>query len=110
MAEACDIVGLMQGSALQDTWDEHAGRRGVRLNYRLRLQSFDALCRVITQGLGVALMPETAARGHALNMSVQVLQLKEAWLSERPVLICMKTFADLPTHTQRLVAHLSHTT
>ncbi len=108
--EAFDIVGLMQGSALQDTWDEHAGRRGVRLNYRVRLQSFEALCRVVAHGLGVALMPETAALRHAQHLPVQVLALKEPWLSERRVLICMKSFAALPTHTQRLVAHLSHET
>jgi len=102
-AEAHDIVGLVEGSALQDNWDEQAARRGVRLNYRVRLGSFEALCRVIEKGAAVALMPESAARRHALTMAIEVLRLADTSLDQRKLQICVRSFDALPLHTQRLV-------
>jgi DNA-binding transcriptional LysR family regulator len=105
-AEAHDVVGLVEGSAIQDTWDEHAARRGVRLNYRVRMRSFEAQCRIVEQGVGLALMPELAARRHARSMKIDVLPLTEPWLDRRMLHLCMRSFAQLPAHIQRFVEHL----
>jgi DNA-binding transcriptional LysR family regulator len=105
-AELHDIVGLVEGSALQDTWDEHAARRGVRLNYRVRMRSFEAQCRIIEQGVGVAMMPEPAARRYALSMKIEIVQVAEDWLNRRLLNLCMRSLADLPAHTQRFIEHL----
>jgi DNA-binding transcriptional LysR family regulator len=105
-AETFDVVGLIEGSALQETWDEHAARRGVRLNYRVRVRSFDAQCRLIERGVGLALMPEQAARRHSQTMALRVLSLKEPWLESRPLRLCVRSFAALSIYGQRFVEHL----
>jgi DNA-binding transcriptional LysR family regulator len=105
-ADACDVIGLPEGSALQDRWEARAARRGVRLNYRVRVPSFDAQCRLIASGAGVALLPESTARRLALTMPISVVPLTDDWLA-RQLLIAVKKVADLPGFTQRLVAHLA---
>jgi DNA-binding transcriptional LysR family regulator len=105
-ADACDVIGLPEGSALQDRWEARAARRGVRLNYRMRVPSFDAQCRLIEAGAGVALLPEGAARRFAATMRVSVVPLTDAWLA-RQLLVAVRRLADLPGFTQRLVQHLA---
>lgn len=105
-ADACDVIGLPEGSALQDRWEARAARRGVRLNYRMRAPSFDAQCRLIEAGAGVALLPEATARRFAATMRVSVVPLTVAWLA-RQLLVAVRQLADLPGFTQRLVQHLA---
>jgi DNA-binding transcriptional LysR family regulator len=105
-ADACDVIGLPEGSALQDRWEARAARRGVRLNYRVRVPSFDAQCRLIASGVGVALLPEATARRLALSMPISVVVLTDEWLARR-LLIAAKKVADLPGFAQRLLKHLA---
>ena len=64
-ALAHDFVGLSAGSALQEHLDGHAARAGTALRLRVRLPGFDALCRVVESGIGVAVVSHTAARAAA---------------------------------------------
>jgi hypothetical protein len=105
-ADACDVIGLPEGSALQNRWEARAARRGVRLNCRMRVPSFEAQCRLIASGVGVALLPEASARRLASTLPVSVVPLTDPWVS-RQQLIAVKKVADLPTFTQRLVRHLA---
>lgn len=105
-ADAFDVIGLPEGSALQDRWEARAARRGVRLNYRVRVPSFDAQCRLIESGAGVALLPEATARRFAASMRLCVVPLSDAWLA-RQLMVAVRRLADLPAFTQRLVKHLA---
>ncbi|MFK4985717.1 LysR substrate-binding domain-containing protein, partial [Klebsiella pneumoniae] len=58
---AHDTVGLPAGSALQEHLDGQAARLGATLRPRLRLPGFDALCRVVESGIGVAVVSRSAA-------------------------------------------------
>ena len=62
-AEALDLafVGLTESSALQAHLAEQARRLGRRLAYRIRLGSFEAVCRVVGEGTGVAVVPAAVA-------------------------------------------------
>ncbi len=101
-ADGCDIVGLPEGNALQDTWERRAASRGARLNYRVRVPSFDAQLRLIERGVGVAMMPEATARRAASALAIEVLPLSDPYLV-RPLLISVRRYAALPPHTQALV-------
>ncbi len=105
LADGCDVVGLPEGSALQDTWDQRVAGRGAGLNYRVRVPSFDAQLRLIEGGVGVALLPEATARRGARTMAIEVLPLSDPYLVRR-LLICVQRFSTLPPETQSLVEHL----
>jgi DNA-binding transcriptional LysR family regulator len=103
--EGCDIVGLPEGSALQDTWEARAAARGAPLNYRVRVPSFDAQMRLIERGVGVAMLPEATARRGARTMAIDVLPLSDPYLIRR-LMICVRCFDALQPYAQRLVEHL----
>jgi len=97
-----DIVGLPVGSALQEYLDHHAARTGRRLKVRIRLNGFDAICRMVESGIGLAVLPETAARRSQLAMAIKIISLTDRWALRRHA-ICVRNLASLPAHARRLV-------
>ncbi|MCY1081573.1 LysR substrate-binding domain-containing protein [Archangium lansingense] len=100
-----DFVGLASGSALQDYLAEHAARSGRRLKLRVRLRSFDAICRMVERDIGIGVVPATAARRYQKSMAIRGLRLTDSW-ARRQLTLCVRRFAELPGHAQQLVQHL----
>ena len=48
----------------------HAARLGMRLRFRARLRDFDAICQMVAAGVGIAVVPEAAARRCARSMPI----------------------------------------
>ena len=59
---AYDFVGLTSSTALQSHIAKHAASLGARLRFRARLRDFDAICQMVAAGVGIAVVPEAAAR------------------------------------------------
>lgn len=89
-----DIVGLLEGSPLQATWEARAAKRGSRLNYRVRVSSFEAQARLIERGVGVALMPRETAERLARTWNVEVIPMADPFLNER-LLLCASDWSAL---------------
>src|SRR3546814_3808200 len=85
-----DFVGLMEGSALQDHIAHHARRSGKQLSYRIRLRSIDAVCRMVGQGVGIAVVPKAAAVRCAKSAGIKHIALTDAWAS-RELLLCLRS-------------------
>ena len=101
-------MGSREGSALQDHLAGHAARLGRRLNYRVRLRSFDAICRMIERGVGIGVMPEAAARRGQRSMAIRHAPLNEPW-ALRHLLICVRSTQELSPHARLLVDELRRT-
>ncbi|WGF90177.1 LysR family transcriptional regulator [Marinivivus vitaminiproducens] len=101
-----DMVGLAQGSALADHLAWQATRVGRSLRARVRLRSFDAVCRMVERGIGVAVVPEAAARRCRRVMAIRIRRLDEPW-SLRPLVVCMRRLDGLSPHARALVEHLT---
>jgi DNA-binding transcriptional LysR family regulator len=104
-ADACDIVGLQRGIALQDIWDSRVAQRGRRLNYRVRVGSFDAQCRLVARGAGVAVMPLTSAQRHARRLDIRIVPLAEPFTAYA-LKLCVRRLDEQPQHVRRLVDEL----
>ncbi|WP_315835470.1 LysR substrate-binding domain-containing protein [Bradyrhizobium prioriisuperbiae] len=100
-----DFVGLSEGSALQDHIASHAARQGKRIRLRARVRTFDAVCQMVEAGVGVAMMPEVAARRAMKTMKVGLVRIRDAW-TQRQLVVCMRSFKALPRPAQQLVQHL----
>jgi molybdate transport repressor ModE-like protein len=100
-----EFVGFPAGSPMQDLLNYHAFRAGRRLKLRIRLNGSDLMCQMVEKGIGVAILPETAARRSQQSMAIQVVPLTDTW-ARRPLTICVRTFRSLPVHAQRLVEFL----
>lgn len=97
------FVGLMD-AALESHMAEHAARRGVRLNHRIRLRSVAAIGRMVREGIGVAVLPESAV-GDLDGCPVRALPLSNAW-ARRRLALCVRTAADLTPQARLLFGHI----
>jgi len=100
-----DFVGLTQATALQHHIAKHAARLGMRQHFRARLRDFDTICQMVAAGVGIAVVPEAAARRCARSMPIAVMTLRDVWANRRLV-ICARSFKVLPRPAKLLVDHL----
>jgi DNA-binding transcriptional LysR family regulator len=100
-----DFVGLTAASALHAHIAGHAARLGARLSYRARLNNFDAIGQMVAAAIGVAVMPEVAAKRCARSMRISIVRIRDPW-ANRKLAICARSFKALPRPAQQLVEHL----
>ncbi|MGN6262557.1 MAG: LysR substrate-binding domain-containing protein [Ralstonia sp.] len=100
-----DFVGLTGDNALQAYLAGHAARAGHRLKYRVRLRSFDAVCRMVERNVGVGVIPEHAAIRLQRSMGIRRVRLTDAWAT-RLLRICVRHFDELPVFARQLIEHL----
>jgi DNA-binding transcriptional LysR family regulator len=100
-----DFIGLTAASALHAHIAGHAARLGARLRFRARLNNFDAIGQMVAAGIGVAVMPEVAAKRCARSMRISVVRIRDPWANRR-LAICARSFKSLPRPAQQLVEHL----
>ncbi|WP_294224175.1 LysR family transcriptional regulator [uncultured Shimia sp.] len=80
-------IGLHEGSTLLDFLRRQYRRNGYDRTLRIQVRSFEAMCRVIEAGVGIGVVPESAAKRHAQTMNITLLDLEDAWATrDRSVL------------------------
>jgi molybdate transport repressor ModE-like protein len=100
-----EFVGFAEGSALQKTLNHHAARAGRRLKIRVRLNAFDSVARMVESGIGLAVLPESAARRFQRSMAIRIVSLSDGWAA-RHFTICIRRSRSLPPHAKRLLEYL----
>jgi DNA-binding transcriptional LysR family regulator len=100
-----DFVGLTNSTALAIHIARHAARLGVRLRFRARLRDFDAICQMVAAEVGVAVVPEAAAKRCARSMPIAMIRIRDPW-ANRKLTICARSFRSLPRPAKQLVEHL----
>jgi DNA-binding transcriptional LysR family regulator len=100
-----DFVGLTASTALQIHISKHAARLGARLKFRARLRDFDAICQMVAADVGVAVVPESAAKRCARSMPITMLRIRDGW-ANRKLTICARSFKALPRPAKLLLDHL----
>ena len=75
---------------MQDLLNYHAFRAGRRLKLRIRLNGADLMCQMVEKGIGVAILPETAARRCQQSMAIQAIPLTDTW-ALRQLTICVRS-------------------
>lgn len=101
-----EFVGLSAGSALQNHLGEHAMRAGQTLRFRVRVRGFEAVCRMVEHGVGLGIVPETAAERCCRTMGIRMVRLSDPW-ALRNLTICVRQFGALPVYTRSLIEHLT---
>ncbi|MBB3455204.1 DNA-binding transcriptional LysR family regulator [Rhizobium sp. BK313] len=101
-----EFVGLTIGSPLQEHIDEHAARAGHPLKFRVRMRTFEGICRMVAQGVGIGIVPETAAKRCRRSMAIRPIPLVDDWAT-RHLSLCMRAIEELSPFARDLVEHLS---
>jgi len=99
------FVGLA-GGALQDHIDAHAARIGVRLKTRVRMRTFEGICQMAAVGVGLGIVPETAARRFAKPAGIAFVPLSDEW-TRRRLSVCVRSEEELTAPAWGLLEHLT---
>ena len=103
-----EFVGLAAGNVLAEYLAWQSARLGRSLKLRIRLRRPDAVCRMVERGVGIAVVPETAALRCRRTMALGTLRLTDLWAT-RQLIVCVRRLDALPAHARRLVEHLAET-
>ncbi|MBZ9983155.1 MULTISPECIES: LysR substrate-binding domain-containing protein [unclassified Mesorhizobium] len=97
------FVGLSAGHPLQEHISRQAARLGGHLHFRIRVPGLDNVCRLVAQGAGVAIVPESTVRRSA--PSLRSLRLTDDW-GTRQLNLCARRFDTLTPQAKLLVTAL----
>jgi len=100
-----DFVGLESEGGWDQLLRRVADERGCRFRVRVRVNSFDAMCRMIAGGLGVAIVPRPIAELHAAHAGLRLVALDEPWV-DMPLDVCSRAEAGASPAVQLLLDHL----
>lgn len=73
------LIGVNPGGALDRALHERAAALGRPLTPTVSVGSFDAVCRMVEAGLGIAIVPRSAAAAYAGSPRFVRLPLDEPW-------------------------------
>ncbi|WP_091908553.1 LysR substrate-binding domain-containing protein [Chitinasiproducens palmae] len=100
-----DHIGLSSNASVNALMDRIASERGGVLRYRAHVSNFDAACRMIEAGIGIAILPlEALARvRHVYGLETVLL---DAHWARRQFILCVRERAALSLPAARLLEHL----
>lgn len=97
-----DFVGLHESSTMQTFVNRLLREANRRLRQRIQVSNFEALCRMVEAGVGIGVVPESAAIRHAKTMSIVLKEIDEPWvIRERYILT--RQGASITNYAQELI-------
>ena len=101
-----DFVGMGEHASLQAFLVHKAEAVGLPIKLRIRATSFESLCSLVESGIGLGVIPASAAQRHAQKMRIAVVPLRDAW-AERELRIAVRDTASLTAAATALIEALS---
>jgi DNA-binding transcriptional LysR family regulator len=100
-----DIAGLESNTAIAQLLAEQAAAAGKPLRLRVQVKGFDVVARMAQAGLGVGILPETAALAFAGPLGLRLVRLTDEWATRRSY-VCVRQYSTLAAPARQLVDHL----
>ena len=101
----CGLVGVQQGGSLDRLMREAAEAARLSFRPKVTVDGFDAACRMVEAGLGVAIVPTSAAAAFAGSERFLRLELDEPWAA-RELLVYALQKQPRPRAVEALIALL----
>lgn len=101
-----DHISLAETRAIHTFIQQKAGELNRVVKLRIQVGSFETSARMIAAGIGIGVMPESAARRHAQHLNVRIVALSDDW-ALRQQFICARSLSALPMFARELVAMLT---
>lgn len=84
---------------------EQARLLGGEIKQRIRVSSFDSLCRMVSTNLGIGFIPRGVLRPYLRQFRLRALALDESW-ADRRLFMVARSFDALAPTTRAFVDHL----
>jgi len=101
----CDFVSLTQATSLAQRLELASGAISKPLRIRIQVRSFDAMCQMVAAGLGIAVLPATAAQPLVQALGLRQIELSDDWV-ERELLLGARELGALTRPARKLLDHL----
>src|SRR5574343_409645 len=98
------FVCLHAGSAIHTFMMNHAARLGSRLDVRIQVRSFNAVCRMVAAGVGIGMVPRSAVPIGSAGMAT--VEITDPW-APRDLQLCVRSRQALSLAASALFAHLA---
>ena len=107
-AAFADVLGepfvcLHAGSAIHTFMMNHAARLGGRLDVRIQVRSFNAVCRMVAAGVGIGMVPRSSV---AAVDGLKTVEISDPW-APRDLQLCARSRAALSPAAAALFDHLA---
>jgi len=92
-----EFVGPHLESSMHTLLTAQAEQLGLSLKLRIRISSFDSMCRMVSAGLGVAILPRSVIKQYLRSHKLKAVTLDEPWAQRSLLLAFRKYEAASPT-------------
>lgn len=99
-------VSVAAGGLMDVLLQREAAKLGRTPAWRIQVSGMDAAARIVAAGLGPAILPREAVRGHAAAAHLALVPLDEPWALRRFV-ICTRADGSATAATRLMVQHLA---
>lgn len=100
-----DLLGYFPRHSLDQFLDYVGTSLSRPPKVKLQVANFETRCRMIREGLGIAVVPEGIARNYLADMGLTLIHLEDPW-AERHFHICVRDAADMRPLVADLLAAL----
>ncbi|MFJ4349043.1 LysR family transcriptional regulator [Pseudomonas sp. NPDC089401] len=104
-ALAHEFVGPHLESSVHALLTHEANRLGLALKLRIRISSFDCMCRMVSNGLGVAVLPRSVVSQYQRSHKLKAVKLDEPW-AQRTLLLVLRSYESAPATLKTFIDHL----
>jgi len=98
-------VGLTAGNALQEHIDDHARAAGQPLVPRIQMKTFEGVCGMVAQGVGIGIVPQGIAQRLQRRHAFRSVALADDW-ARRQLCACFRDWRGLSPPMRSLLEHL----
>jgi DNA-binding transcriptional LysR family regulator len=98
-------VSLSEGTSLSERLQAETEALGRTLKLRIRVRSFDAMCKMVAAGMGIAVLPSDAVQELVRSLNLRQITLKDPW-AQRRLLIGLRDAKAVSRHVRLLLDHL----
>ncbi|MDH2076866.1 LysR family transcriptional regulator [Pseudomonas atacamensis] len=101
-----EFIGPHVESSVHLLLTEQAALLGKTVRQRVRVSSFECMCRMVSTNLGVCILPRDVLRPYLRSFHLQAITLAEPW-AKRQLRVIARRFDSLPPTARAFVAHLT---
>lgn len=102
-----EFVGPHLESSMHTLLTGEAEKLGMALQLRIRISSFDCMCRMVSTGLGLAVLPRSVINQYLRSHKLKAVTLDEPW-SRRSLLLVFKKYDTASPTLKTLIDHLHY--
>jgi DNA-binding transcriptional LysR family regulator len=99
------FVGLLARTPIASRLEYESARLGKSPQVKVQVRGVESMCRMISAGLGVGLVPIPAANRYMKPMQLRAVTISETW-AKRELFIGVRDAEALPHAARLLLAHL----